>query len=81
MIEHFGNRPLNQKGGLNKSVFDAIFVAFAKHIDKIPTDIEKRLIRLRKNPTFQKYSTEGTTNVDAINYRFEIAEQILVLNN
>lgn len=80
LIKYCGGRPLNPKGGLNKSVFDAIFVAFAKHIDEIPSDIKKRLESLRKDSIFQKYTTEGTTNADAINTRFEIAEKILFLN-
>ncbi len=80
LINHFGIRPLNPKGSLNKSIFDTIFVVFAKHIDNIPSNIEERWIELQKDPIFQKYTTKGTTNTDAIKSRFIIAEEILFLN-
>lgn len=77
LIEKIGERPFNPKGGLNPSVFDSIFIAFANNIDSCPEDIKERLSHLRENQDFQKLTSEGTTNTDVVQNRLRMAEEEL----
>lgn len=77
LIKHLGERPFNPKGPLNASVFDSIFIAFAKHLDSCPQDIRERVKRLRDRIEFQKLTGEATTDPEVVISRLEMAENAL----
>jgi len=77
LLETLGERPFNPKGPLNASVFDSIFIAFAKNLNHCPDDIKSRLTKLRSDPTFQKSAGAATTDTDVVRQRLKIAEEIL----
>ncbi len=79
VIETLGDRPFNPATPLNRSVFDAVFVAFAKHVDAVPQDISRRYSDLRQNLEFQDYSSRGTTDVDTVGRRLELTERLLFM--
>lgn len=77
LVKHLGERPFNPKGPLNPSVFDSIFIAFAKHLDSIPRDTPDRLKKLRDNQEFQKLTSDATTDAEVVIKRLKLAEEIL----
>ncbi len=77
LIKFLGDRPFNPKGALNPSMFDSVFIAFAKHLDSIPIDIQKRFQNLRQNPAFIKLTSDATTDVEVVQGRLKLAEEVL----
>ena len=78
MINYLGNKPLYKpRRTLNPSSFDAIFIAFAKNLNNVPSDIEKRFRSLLNNEKFQDYITNATTDSKIIPLRLELAEKVL----
>jgi len=77
LIKQLGERPFNPKGAMNPSVFDSIFIAFAKHLDSDQLDMKKRVLKLRTNIEFKKYTSEATTDADVVLCRLELAEREL----
>ncbi len=77
LIEKLGERPFNPTGALNPSIFDSIFIAFARHYDLCPDDIKQRIQKLRTNAEFKKYTGEATTDVDVVISRMALAEKEL----
>jgi len=77
IIENLGERPFNPKGALNPSVFDGIFIAFAKNIDSIPSDIKTKVEKLRENTDYKKFTSEATTDPPVVQNRLRLAEEAL----
>ncbi|TGN18849.1 DUF262 domain-containing protein [Leptospira idonii] len=77
ILSNLGKKPFHIKSGLNAAVFDSVFVAFAKNPNSIPEDIKNRYADLKNNEEYMKYISSGTTNVDTIKKRVQIAERIL----
>ena len=77
MIECLGNTPLNRNGSiLNPSLFDAVFVAFAKNIDNIDPNIKPKFNQLLENETFQNCIGRGTTDSINVKKRLDLAEKM-----
>ena len=74
IIDCLGQRPFNPKGALNPSTFDAIFVAFAKNFDSIPSDISKRVELLRDDDEFKKLTSKATTDPSTVLKRLKLTE-------
>lgn len=77
LIEKIGVRPFNPKGPLNPSVFDAIFIAFARNLSRCPANIKERLEGLMNNALFQKYTSDATTDPEIVYSRLTLAEEKL----
>jgi uncharacterized protein with ParB-like and HNH nuclease domain len=77
LVKHLGERPFNPKGPLNPSVFDSIFIAFAKHYESIPQNIRDRFTKLKADVNFQDYTSNATTDVEIVKKRLKLAEDIL----
>ena len=77
LIQKMGERPFNPKGALNPSIFDAIFVAFAKNLTKCPSDIKERFEKLLTDTMFQKYTSDATTDSEIVQSRLKLAEDTL----
>lgn len=74
--DSLGDRPFHIKAGLNAAVFDAVFVAFAKHMD-VPVDIVGRYEQLIKDPSFLLWVGAGTTDKDVVSRRLAKADSVL----
>lgn len=75
--QSLGDKPFHIRAGLNAAVFDAVFVAFSRHLDQIPTDISERFSRLQVDNTFLSWARSGTTDKDVVQRRIAYADQAL----
>jgi len=72
-----GAKPFHIFAGLNSSAFDSVFIAFARNIDIIPDDIADRYYNLISSEDFRAVIRGGTTDVDQVHTRMEIANRVL----
>ena len=77
ILKTLGEKPFNPRGALNASVFDSVFVAFSKHLESCPSDIEKRYRDLNAEEEFSKFTRSSTTDVEVVKGRLEKAEEVL----
>lgn len=77
LLSSLGKRPFNPKGGLNNSVFDSMIIAFSKHIDSCPPDIQDRVLALRANEDFNNFISAATTDPEIVRSRLKLVEKIL----
>lgn len=70
------SRPFHIKRGINVAVFDSVMVAFARS-NTIPGDITERFQKLLRNPSYAEAVSSGTTDVDTVKRRIELAKEIL----
>ncbi len=75
--DHLGDRPFHLRAGLNSSVFDAVFVAFSRHLKDIPADVKQRFNTLTASDRFTNEVSSGTTDVEQVRRRMAMAEQQL----
>jgi len=75
IVGSLGEKPFHVRAGLNAAVFDAVMVAFSKHLDAIPDDIRERYYdHLLKNEEFEKNTRNATTDIDTVKERFKQAD-------
>jgi len=72
----FGDKPFHIKAGLNAAMFDAVFVALARHLNEIPKDVKQRYESLKKDPDMNALVSSATTDEDALRKRHKKAQQI-----
>ena len=77
LIERLGERPLHPKGALNASLFDSVFIAFAKNLNSLPDNIGERFEMLKANEEFQIKIGGATTDPEVVQTRLRLAEEIL----
>ena len=77
VLTSFGERPFHGRSGVNVSMLDAVMVAFSEHLENIPSDIQTRFERLRRDEQFLLRTRQGTTDVSTIHERFDQAKSIL----
>ena len=77
ILEKMGSRPFGRRP-LRHPVFDAVFVAFARHVDGwCPDDMAGRMKRLLADPQFEESTRQTTTDPQRVRARLEIAEKML----
>ncbi len=76
VFESLGSKPFHVRRGINVAVFDSVMVAFAKS-QTTPSDICERYQSLVTNTDFTNATTAGTTDVDTVRERLELASQVL----
>jgi uncharacterized protein with ParB-like and HNH nuclease domain len=69
--------PFSPLGPLNAAVFDAIFIAFSKNLDKLPADIGQRYVALMNDIRFETRTRASTADPETVRTRLEIAERTL----
>ena len=74
---HLGDKPFHIRSGLNSAVFDCVMVSFAKNLQSLPDDLERRYRRLVEKEEFLKNVNSGTTDEEVVHARFESAEREL----
>lgn len=72
-----GEKPFHVRAGLNAAMFDAVFVAFSKHIDKISENIKDKYLQLTNDPVMGNYISSATTDDDIVKKRAETAIKTL----
>ena len=77
ILEKMGSRPFGSRP-LMQPVFDAVFVAFARHVDgRCPDDVTDRMRRLLADPQFEESTRRDTADPQKVRARLEIAEKTL----
>lgn len=76
VYDTLGQKPFNIKRGINVAVFDSVMIAFARSTST-PRDIEKRYKKLLDNPSYQETISSGTTDVETVKRRIQLAQEIL----
>jgi hypothetical protein len=76
VYDNLGPRPFHIRRGINVAVFDSVTVAFARSTS-IPDDISDRFQILLENPSYDETITSGTTDVDTVKRRIELAQETL----
>lgn len=74
VVTSLGRKPFHIRAGLNAAVFDSVMSAFARHLPRRPTDIQKRYRALIEDEGFDGYTRSGTTDVEVVKGRMELAE-------
>ena len=77
VIRTLGEKPFHVRSGMNAAIFDAVMVAFSKHLTQIPEDIKARYNKLVENNDFNRNTSQGTTDVDRVRNRFQQASREL----
>jgi len=72
-----GDKPFHVRAGLNAAMFDAVFVAFAKNLGSIPTNIRERYVALTQNFDMAALTASATTDEEVVKKRLQKAEEIL----
>lgn len=75
--EELGERPFHLYAGFNSSAYDAVFVALAKHLADVPDDVGERWETLSESDDFERLVRGGTTDVEQVRGRVEMAEREL----
>ena len=76
VVNSLGQRPFHVRRGINVAVYDATMVAFAKS-GSTPPNISERYKTLLANDRFITATTSGTTAVDIVRERLELARCVL----
>ena len=76
VAERLGEKPFHLRRGINVATFDATMVAFTTN-QSIPDDIVDRYQSLKTNAKFVEATTKGTTDVDSVKRRLDLAKTIL----
>lgn len=77
VLEHLGDKPFEIRTGLNASVFDCVYVAFAAHLEDMPNDIAARFAALKADEFFRGLATQWTTDAEAVRKRLKLANDRL----
>ncbi len=72
VVDSLGSRPFHVRRGINVAVYDATMVAFAQS-DSTPPDISERYKTLLADVNFINATTSGTTAVDIVKKRLQLA--------
>jgi hypothetical protein len=78
VIRTLGDKPFSPRGPLNASVFDSVFTAFAKNVNRCPDDIQLRYQQLLKNEDFDTNTRSATTDPERVSQRFELAMNLFL---
>lgn len=70
-------KPFHLYAGFNSSAFDAVFCAFAEKLGEVPGDIADRYSRLAASKAFEDLVRGGTTDVEQVRGRLQMARAIL----
>lgn len=77
VLETLGSKPFHIRTGFNAAVFDSVYAAFARNLDKPTDDLKKRYQKLVKDDTYLRHVTSGTTDVGTVKERLRITSETL----
>lgn len=73
VVAKLGMKPFHIRVGLNAAVFDAVMIAFAENLDRIPQDILNRYKKLIADKYFEQNTLTRTTDVEKVIQRISQA--------
>ena len=78
LLDKLGDHPLKQRGRINPSVFDSLFVTVAGSPEACDgDDLADRVQRLRSNTAFIDSTTRATTDPLTVSTRMNLARNVL----
>lgn len=78
VLTALGERPFHIRAGLNAAVFDAVYVAVARHRDRaVSNALAERYRRLVSDERFSDLIGSATTDKDVVDKRLALAESVL----
>ena len=79
VLRVLGSKPFNLRTGLNAAVYDATYVAFAKHLKNLTAyqGIKDKYLELNENKKFLKLVSQHTTDEDNVPSRIRRANRAL----
>lgn len=74
VVRYLGDRPFSVHAGLNAAIYDAVFTAFAKNLNKLDrpnvkgqiSEVRKKYKRLLKQEKFIEWTNSATTDKDVV---------------
>lgn len=81
ILEKLGETPFHLRSTFNAAAYDSVFVAVAKNIDNLKANLLANYQRLCNDDGYMQYTSSGTTDIDTIHRRIELAEKYLTKNN
>jgi hypothetical protein len=76
--ENIGSRAFRPKGNINGSAFDSVMYTISKYKDQLKENIQENTFKLSEDEAYLKAITEGTTDPETIQLRFNITKRYLV---
>lgn len=76
VVKSLGNRPFNIHRGVNKAVCDSVMAVFLNQPDVSP-GVRDRYEALIRNNAYVEYVSSGTTDVDTVKKRLDLAREYL----
>lgn len=77
VVTHLGEKPFHIRTGLNAAVYDAVFTAVGKHLDRIPAGVRDLYKALVADETFLRNVTSSTTDKEVVTSRLAAAQKRL----
>jgi hypothetical protein len=86
VVKFLGSKPFHIARGLNAAVFDSVFTAFARHLDKVSDGkvsaaktkhVYTKYKTLLENKQYKKWYSAATTDKDVVPRRLKKAEKLL----
>ena len=78
IVKTLGAKPFHIRGPLNTSVLDSTLCTIIDNLDKAPADLQQRYGELVKDEEFKKATFYGTSDVNVLHSRFEVAHRYLI---
>ena len=73
-----GEKPFHVRGPLNASALDSVMAVVIENVERLPRDIGKRYEKLLRNKEFHAATYYGTSDIEVLQRRFQIAKNILI---
>lgn len=78
ILKTLGEQPFHlRKGKMNAPTYDAVFVAYSRHLESIPKNIKNRYDRLKDDMDFKLLTEDRPTGTGSVNGRIEMTERAL----
>lgn len=86
VITYLGPKPFHILRGLNAAVFDSVFTAFAKNLDRVESEsprtpyinqVKAKFRKLLSDKKYIKLVSSATTDNDVVTKRLKMAEKVL----
>lgn len=78
IASEIGEKPFHVRGPLNTSALDSIFCVVMNNLNRIPTDLKRRYVKLLKDIDFVEYTSLGTTDTKTVKARYKFVEEELI---
>lgn len=77
IFENLGETPFHIKNGLNSAVLDSVMIAFARNLNRIPSNISQKFKELCKNEEYYSYCNKSVNDVKSVKNRIQMADEYL----